>query len=632
MGHLTEAAFTDRALRRAWDEVLDNDASDGMLSAGVRRFEEDLDDQLGRLVADLAWGAYEPRDLTEVLIDTPDGGQRQLLIPAVRDRVVERAVLDVVTPLVDPHLGLASYAYRPGLGVTDAVQAVVALREEGLTWVVRTDVDDCFPSVPVGLARRMFAALVDDADLLRVVDLLMARAYVARKRGRRMVRGLPQGCALSPLMTNLVLSQVDQAVQGRGFPIVRYADDIVIAAASREQAWEAARCVAAAVEELGMQLGSEDTHVMSFDEGFAFLGEDFGTRYPPAMGPRVEDGDSKVLYVGLQGGRVRIEAGRVVVESADDTEVLDVAAGHVARVVCFGSVGFSAGARSWAFANDVDVVFASRRGSFQGLLVGGGGRARVDRLQAQLGLTRTAAAMPICRAIIDAKITKQVVVLQRFTRPEHADAVRDAVTSMRTAARMLPDAATPDEAMGLEGAAAAAYFPALGSLMPPELTFRTRSRQPPLDVANSALSFLYTVLLGECATALLAVGLDPGIGVLHAVHERRPSLALDLLEELRPMVVDQVVVEAARQDRLTREHARTDEARPGVMLTKAGRQALLDGYERRMLQTTRGALPGFAGTIRRHLYRQAQRLQSAIAEAAADATPSRTTWTGLSWR
>ena len=175
-------------LRRAWGEVLANDEADAELSAGVRRFAEDLDGQIGRLVADLAWGAYEPRDLTEVLIGADGGGRRQLLIPAVRDRVVERAVLDAMTPLVDPHLGPASYAYRPGLGVAEAVQAVVALREEGLTWVARTDIDDCFPSVPVRLARRMLGALVEDPELLRVVDLLLARLYVARGRGRRVTR------------------------------------------------------------------------------------------------------------------------------------------------------------------------------------------------------------------------------------------------------------------------------------------------------------------------------------------------------------------------------------------------------------------------------------------------------------
>lgn len=634
MGRRAEQAFGDRGLRQAWSAVLANDAQDGVLAVGVARFEERLDDEIARLGADLAWDAYQPRDLTEVVL-RESAGVRQLLVPAVRDRVVERAVLDALTPVVDPHLGPSSFAYRPGLGVADAVQAVVALREEGLGWVARTDVDDCFPSVPVGLARRMIGALVGDADLLRVVDLLLGRLYVRAGAGRRVPRGLPQGCALSPLLANLVLTHLDDALLERGFPVVRYADDVTVGARDRDEAWEALRCAASAVEELGMSLGAEDTRVMSFDEGFACLGEEFGPRYPPMAATRVEEPDRKVVYVGLQGGRVRVQAGRLLAESADDGQVLDVPVSQVARMVCFGSVGVSAGARSWALSNDVDIVFASRRGSYLGALVAARCGARADRLRRQVALTRSAAALPLCRAFVEAKVTKQVVVLKKFLRREHADQVAEAISGMTAALRMLPDTATADEVLGIEGAAAAAYFPAFGALLPEELRFTHRTRQPPLDVANSALSFLYTVLLGECVTACYAAGLDPGIGVLHGDDEHRPSLALDLLEEFRPMVVDQVVLEAARHRRLTAEHGRTEEGRAGVLLTRAGRDAMLDGYERRMMQQRRGALPGFAGTIRRHVYRQAQRLQVAITETASGAVPaseSTTSWTGLSWR
>lgn len=121
-----------------------------------------------------------------------------------------------------------------------------------------------------------------------------------------------------------------------------------------------------------------------------------------------------------------------------------------------------------------------------------------------------------------------------------------------------------------------------------------------MDVADAALSYLYTILLGESVSALYAAGLDPAIGVLHSDHERRPSLALDLMEEFLPFVVDQVVLTAARSRALTDNHGRSEEGRPGELLTKAGRAAVLDGYERRMLRTTRGALPDFGGTVRRH--------------------------------
>lgn len=640
-------AFTLPSLRQAWAEVLANDLADGVPAPGVTRFQERLDWQLTRLERQLAAGTYHPQPLTEVPILKPDGGTRVLHVPTVRDRIVARAILDAVNPLVDPHLGCAAYAYRPGLGVVDAVEAVVDLRESGAEWVLRTDVDDCFPTIPVDLARRRFGALVGDPAILDVLDLLLARPASGGggwgrgggasgggggvrggggRHTRRAIRGLAQGCALSPLLSNLVLADLDAALLDRGHSVVRYADDLCVGAATRDEAWEAARCASGAVEELGMALGADKTQVMSFAEGFTFLGEDFGPRYPPALTEaRVDEPDRKVVYAAAQGSGVRVSKGRLLVESADGVELLSVPVTQVGRIVTFGAVGVSAGTRSWAVKADVDVVFASRRGSYEASLVGASSGPRVSRLRRQVAVSEPGStqALSVAIAIVDSKITKQVILLRRLGDPATAESVASAVSSMEGFARMLPECRTTSEVMGLEGAAAAAYFPALGELMPPDLRFTTRSRQPPLDLANAGLSFLYTILLGECVTALYAAGLDPALGLLHSDKDRRPSLALDLMEEFRPLIVDQVVAEAARQGRLRADHARADGG--GILLTKAGQTVLLDGYERRMLRRTRGALPDFAGTWRRHLYRQAQRLCATIMDPAH-------TWTGLSWR
>ena len=97
------------------------------------------------------------------------------------------------------------------------------------------------------------------------------------------------------------------------------------------------------------------------------------------------------------------------------------------------------------------------------------------------------------------------------------------------------------------------------------------------------------------------------------------------MEEFRPLIVDQVVIAAARRAELRPEHGHREESIHGVLLTKAGKEILVAGYERRMLQHTKGALPGLSGSLRRHLYRQAERIASCIRDPD-------TTWTGMSWR
>jgi len=216
-------------------------------------------------------------------------------------------------------------------------------------------------------------------------------------------------------------------------------------------------------------------------------------------------------------------------------------------------------------------------------------------------------------------------VLRRLARRGNAEVVAEAAGLMGQLLAMLPDASTREELMGVEGAAARAYFGALGAVVPDELAFPGRSRQPPLDVVNAALSYGYAILAGEAVSALCAAGLDPAIGLLHSDADRRPSLALDLMEEFRPQIVDQVVLAAVNRGQLRPEHGRREDGVAGVLLTRAGREAVIGGYERRMLQMTRGALPGFAGSLRRHLYRQAELTAAYVHDPTA-------TWTGLSWR
>jgi CRISPR-associated protein Cas1 len=612
------------ALTSAWQRVLANDRADDMLSAGVRRFEESADERLAQLSEQLHAGTYQPGTLRVVEIPKDDGELRVLLVPPVIDRIVERAALVALTPVVDPVLGPSSFGYRPGLGVVDAVQALAGLRDEGFGYVLRADVNDCFPSIDLRRVRRLIHHLVDDAPLIAVLDLLLDRRThgAARRDGSGAPGGLPQGGPLSPLFANLVLEHLDERLRRAGFPLVRYGDDVAAAATTVEEAVEAGRIAAVAAEELDMDLGCAD--VMSFAEGFTFLGEDFGPRYPPVIDHRTEIPERRTVYLGVAGSRARIDEGRVVVHR-DEEELLDVPAGLIARLVCFGPVAVSAGLRNWALSSGVEMVFCSQRGRYLGQIVSGH-TDRVRRLRRQIELSASPDRyMPLARAIVEAKIRKQAVLLRHLMRKESACELAEAVGAMQGYADMLAEAGNRDDVMGLEGAAARAYFQAWVTTIDPAFRFTGRNRRPPLDVVNSALSFGYAVLLSEATSALAAAGLDPAIGLLHADADGRPSLALDLAEEFRPLIVDQVVMELLRRRRLTVDHGRADERSGGVLLTAAGRTSLLDAYERRMLRITKGSLPDFTGSMRRHLYRQAQ----VLAGCVEGTQPG---YAGVSWR
>lgn len=622
---LADMAFSRSSLKESWEHI-QRRVDDQIASQAIERFAENSDERLTELEAQLHAGSYEPLPLGKIRIPKKSGGERSLLVPCVRDRIVERSVLSAVLPFVDRHLGPSSFAFRPGIGVVDAVQAVATLRDEGMNWVLRADIDNCFDSIPRRTAVRALLAMLPDDSLNGLIGQLTERLAYG-PRGLFEVPGIPQGTALSPLLANIALRTLDDAVSDRGMSIVRYADDFVVVGRSREVVWEAARVATEALDSMGMALGSDKTEFMTFDEGFCFLGEDFGPRYPPVTDQlRLDEPTRKILYAGRQGSRIFTKSGRIVVQSKDNTELLSVPKNLVSRIVCFGAVGIAAGTRSWTLESGVDVVFLSRRGSLLGQQLAADSTTRLKRLRAQLEfLGDETRSLALAREIADTKIGHQVTLLQRFATDRHTEVVQNATRKMREMRAMLRGAAEVSELMGLEGAAAAAYFPALGQLLPAELVFTSRSRRPPMDVANSALGYGYALLLSECVSALVAAGLDPAIGVLHSSSGRRPGLALDMMEEWRPLIVDQVVLRAARRRSLGPEHGVALAGESGVHLSKAGKSVLVDAYERRMLQNTSGALPGFSGTLRRHLYRQATRLMRSMVDPDHQ-------WTGTSWR
>jgi CRISPR-associated protein Cas1 len=613
-----ETACSPENLARAWAEVLGNDSEDGELGTSVGRFASDAERNLAELTERLRRGAYEPGPLTAVHIPKADGGVRTLQVSSAADRIVERAVAQVLTPAIDPWLSASSFAYRPGRSVSDAVRVVASLRDEGLAWVAHTDIDNCFDTIPKARVLRLLHGLGIEERLLALTERLLTRPVRVGKRTRP-APGLSQGSALSPVLCNLHLDQFDRHVERDGFPLVRYADDLVILARTVDEARAGLETADRAAHGVGQRLGADKTEIASFTDGFAFLGEDFNDRYPPddPTGRRSEP-QKRTLFVGHQGARVRMDSGRVLVEKDDRPPMLSIPSAQVGRIVLNGSVGLTAGARSWALNEGVDVVLLSHRGNYLGSLVGA---RRVDATLRRMQYRRTedpAVALAVGRQIVFGKITNQRALLTRYGRRDNRNVVPEVAAELDLYRRQALDAGSVEVLMGVEGIAARRYFEALVELVPSDLGFTGRNRRPPPDVVNSSLGYGYAILEGEATAALVGAGLEPGVGFLHADDPGRASLSLDLMEEFRPLVVDTVVVELARRRALTSRHGRRDERTHGILLTEKGRKLVTARLEDRLLTMASHAPSRTRVTYRRLVQLQAASLARIIRTGVVD--------------
>ena len=428
---------------------------------------------------------------------------------------------------------------------------------------------------------------------------------------------------IASVLADAALLDLDRYATGRGLRYSRVGTTLMLAAPNEERLADAIDTVAAAAINTGARVTDLTTQYVDEEKALASVGIDPWTAKPSDEPTGQAD---RILYVGRDGARVHVKAGRVLVDAPGSLPATSLPKNSVTRIVLSGIVGLSAGARSWAMRSGVDVVCLSRRGSYQGTLIGANRGAHASRLLAQVALTGDhERRVRLAASLVGAKIRGQIHVLTRIARRNEAVHVADTTAHMHAWRRSLTDARTLNEIMGIEGACSNAYFDALSACVPADVTFDGRSRRPPRDLPNAALSYGYAILLSECVGALHAAGLEPSLGVAHAPTDKRPSLALDLMEQFRPLLVDQTVLALLRTRKLRPEHGVVEAEAGGVWLGSDGKKILVDAYEAACQRSVTGALPGYSGSWRRHIAHSAQMLARAIAEPDYQ-------WSGVAWR
>ena len=428
---------------------------------------------------------------------------------------------------------------------------------------------------------------------------------------------------LTCVLADAALLDLDRYTTGAGLLYSRVGTTLMLAAPSEQRLADAIDTVAAAAINAGARVTDLTTQHIDEEKALASVGIDPWITRPSDESTGQAD---RILYVGRDGARIHVKAGRVLVDAPGSLPATSVPKNSVTRIVLSGNVGLSAGARSWAMRSGVDVVCLSRRGSYQGTLIGSNRGTHASRLFAQVALTGdNERRVRLAASLIGAKIRGQIHVLTRIARRDEAVHVADTTAHMHAWRRSLVGARTLDEVMGIEGACSNAYFGALAGCVPTDVTFDGRSRRPPRDLPNAALSYGYAILLSECVGALHAAGLEPSLGIAHAPTDKRPSLALDLMEQFRPLLVDQTVMALLRTRKLRPEHGVVEAEAGGVWLGSDGKKILVDAYEAACQRSVTGALPGYSGSWRRHIAHSAQMLARAIAEPDYQ-------WSGVAWR
>ena len=298
-----------------------------------------------------------------------------------------------------------------------------------------------------------------------------------------------------------------------------------------------------------------------------------------------------------------IRKGEIVIRKR--TEVLaKFRAREVSQVALFGGVEVTTPAVRELIKRGIPVLWFSTGGWFYGMAGGHWHRNILLRTAQYAAAADEARALSIAREIVRSKIRNQRTLLRRNTNADGAT-----LDELRRLSKLARGANARDALMGLEGSAAKLYFRGLAASFVEAgeaFDFTHRNRRPPTDPINAMLSYAYAILTSDATVALMSAGFDPYRGLFHQPRYGRASLALDLMEEFRPLIVDSVVLMAVRNGEVS--EASFVKRAHGCALTTSGKRSFLRCYERRMRQEITHPIFGYRVSWRRMIEVQARLL------------------------
>lgn len=306
---LYDRMLSGKNMQEAFQQVKSAKGAPGADGQSIQDFAAELEQNVQILVQELREKRYQPQPVKRVEIPKPDGGIRKLGIPAVRDRVVQQVLLNILQPIFDPHFHPSSYGYRPGRNCHQAVSKVTLfMRTYGREWVVDMDLSRCFDTLDHQIILRGFRKRVADGSILNLIQLFLESGVMTEKGWQASGTGSPQGGVISPLIANVYLDEFDQFMKDRGHRMVRYADDIVIVTNSRKAAENAQKQATAFLEgELKLTVNQEKTHIVHGSQGVKFLGVVIYPKYTQIQDKKIKGLKDKVKKITRRNSPVNLE-------------------------------------------------------------------------------------------------------------------------------------------------------------------------------------------------------------------------------------------------------------------------------------------------------------------------------------
>ncbi len=276
---LIDKVYARKTLESAFRDVKRNNGAAGVDNITVRKFEEQLDQELTKLAEEIQTGTYQPQAVRRKYIAKPGSKEgRPLGIPTVRSRTVQAALKHVIEPIFEKEFAECSHGFRPERGCKDALRVVEKLLQEGYLHVVDADITRYFDMLSKHILMGEIRKRIADTKVLALIESFLNQGVVEEMREWIPERGTPQGGVLSPLLANIYLNPLDHHIEQAGHKMVRYADDFVVMCRTAEEANTVMKLLEQWMQDAELTLHPDKTRIVDMSQpqaGFDFLGYHF---------------------------------------------------------------------------------------------------------------------------------------------------------------------------------------------------------------------------------------------------------------------------------------------------------------------------------------------------------------------
>ena len=262
MSELLEKILEKKNMNEAYKKVCANKGAGGVDGMELEELDGFIRKNWNSIREQIRGRSYKPQPVRRVEIPKPNGSKRKLGIPTVMDRVIQQVIAQIISPMCEPLFSDHSYGFRPNRSCEMAIKDMLMFLNEGYEWIVDIDLEKFFDNVPQDKLMSLVHNIINDGDTESLIRKYLKAGVMVQGRYEKTEQGTPQGGNLTPLLSNIMLNELDKELERRGLGFVRYADDCVIAVRSEASAKRVMYSITDWIErKLGLKVNADKTHI-----------------------------------------------------------------------------------------------------------------------------------------------------------------------------------------------------------------------------------------------------------------------------------------------------------------------------------------------------------------------------------